>query len=558
MNVQSITFRSLKFTWYPQFVQSKCYSSMLRAADIALKASTREERLTKFRAASYDSASDRSAYMIENPNVQMSGTSPGKGGFFSRLGNVFKSRNNSRNKSNESSSSSRPRLDTLGERKKINTPWRRGEFSAVADVNKPTRRTAYDEWITREWWEFVDVKSWNEVNSNVEFERGLTKMMPSWMPVVRSVCLDLLNVMHEERIMNAVQSVKDNNILVAPLKVLDQKSNLTPEILENSYLNDKESYPKSEAARRIHPDDPAAFKNIISATPSSILSKSAQYIHLLSLQLNLRGIVVFYCNIICNSYRSQAEEVSSSGSFLSKSVFSWGRNGRGSIQIDQDVNEEIPEYAAARNKFAKLLMNVSTQHESAIQSPVYCEKFAAQYGDTFSPEGGKRLCVLTQTREGEGLLYLLDSSLEYDRELSSFNTPSDTISKPISCVINLGLLTRMTPAESIFSTIDLHDNTGLIWQLHPEGVDDDDANASTARLLYYISLYMNKAAVVIKVVKQGFLMKKGAFNRSYQQRWFVLSSDCKLHYYKFENGQRQGTIDIAGVHRVQYTEMVHR
>jgi len=35
---------------------------------------------------------------------------------------------------------------------------------------------------------------------------------------------------------------------------------------------------------------------------------------------------------------------------------------------------------------------------------------------------------------------------------------------------------------------------------------------------------------------------------------FVLSSDQKLHYYKFENGQCQGTIDVQNVFEVQYTD----
>merc|ERR1711918_306666 len=53
---------------------------------------------------------------------------------------------------------------------------------------------------------------------------------------------------------------------------------------------------------------------------------------------------------------------------------------------------------------------------------------------------------------------------------------------------------------------------------------------------------------------QGFLMKRGFINTSFQSRWFILSSDMKLRYYKFENGQCQGSIDVATVSNIQYTD----
>ena len=49
-------------------------------------------------------------------------------------------------------------------------------------------------------------------------------------------------------------------------------------------------------------------------------------------------------------------------------------------------------------------------------------------------------------------------------------------------------------------------------------------------------------------------MKRGHLNTSWQSRWCILSSDLKLRYYKYENGQYQGTIDIATVSDIQHEE----
>jgi hypothetical protein len=212
----------------------------------------------------------------------------------------------------------------------------------------------------------------------------------------------------------------------------------------------------------------------------------------------------------------------------------------------QRTSSPLKSSSAGQDKrLARMYNMISSSHESEIQSPLFCETKATQYSDTFTPAGGRRLCVLMETVFGEGYLCLLDMSA---------NSPfwdSSSIVQPTSCMLNLSFITELCPAQSMFSSIDLYDSSGLIWQLHPEGVDDDDANISTARLLNYLSEYVPSTAKVTKIMKNGFLMKRGKLNPSYKSRWFVLSSDQKLQYYKFENGQSQGIIDISRVSEVR-------
>ena len=82
--------------------------------------------------------------------------------------------------------------------------------------------------------------------------------------------------------------------------------------------------------------------------------------------LNINGIVVHYSsNMLCKSKRAR-------------------RN---------DTSEEC---------------NSSKEFQD-IRSQIYLESWAVQHSDTFTPDGGRRLCVLTETTNKEGRLYLLDS-----------------------------------------------------------------------------------------------------------------------------------------------------
>ena len=117
----------------------------------------------------------------------------------------------------------------------------------------------------------------------------------------------------------------------------------------------------------------------------------------------------------------------------------------------------------------------------------------------------------------------------------------------------MSLLTEVSPSNNTFGSINLYDSSGLIWEIRPIGSDDDDdATLISTRLINYLSLYTPSDAKVIRIVKYGFLMKRGKLNPSFQNRWCVLTSDHKLNYYKFEGGQRQGTISIDSLNFINF------
>ena len=64
----------------------------------------------------------------------------------------------------------------------------------------------------------------------------------------------------------------------------------------------------------------------------------------------------------------------------------------------------------SQRRFASMTATISNYYEAEIMSPIYCQSRAAEKSDTFTPSGGRRLCILIETPEGNGRLLLLDLS----------------------------------------------------------------------------------------------------------------------------------------------------
>jgi len=177
--VQTATFRSLKFKWYPEFVQSINYQRYLKASTIAARAIDRDSLLRGF---INPTGSFRSAYSIEtgensssHPTMQQSGTMLGKifNGVFRKQPETFEPKNSS--DKNEHLNS--PKYGN------IDTPWRLGNRQPVdTPASSKCHRTAFDSWIPEQWWSQIDVDEWNDVNSNAKDDASLQMMMPSWLP----------------------------------------------------------------------------------------------------------------------------------------------------------------------------------------------------------------------------------------------------------------------------------------------------------------------------------------------------------------------------------------
>eukprot|EP01038_Epipyxis_sp_PR26KG_P007771 gene7771-10557_t len=147
--------------------------------------------------------------------------------------------------------------------------------------------------------------------------------------------------------------------------------------------------------------------------------------------------------------------------------------------------------------------------------------------------------------------------------------------------IHLDTVTMVSPSNTELHSIDIYDSLGLNWQLIPEGIDEDDSKTISTRWIHAIGAFfpvnnsssnphssnnnnsknntlgvggngISSSASVIHIVKTGYLLKRGQFNKAYKQRWFMLSSDGKLRYFKDDAliSAYKGTIDLRKVDSV--------
>lgn len=94
---------------------------------------------------------------------------------------------------------------------------------------------------------------------------------------------------------------------------------------------------------------------------------------------------------------------------------------------------------------------------------------------------------------------------------------------------------------------DVRDRFGLNWQLLPEPVDDDDGRYLAQRWLAMLSMYCpsSPSPRVTRILHMGFLSKRGQRNNALQKRWFVISTDKILRYYKEDT--QKGEINLNKV-----------
>lgn len=116
----------------------------------------------------------------------------------------------------------------------------------------------------------------------------------------------------------------------------------------------------------------------------------------------------------------------------------------------------------------------------------------------------------------------------------------------MTAVINLSEIVFITPADDYLNTFELHDESGICWQFTVEGVDEEDSKGLTQRWLSELTAVCDPDKTsIIHILYFGFLSKRGQFNKAFKLRWFVLTSDLRLKYYKDDvSGVLKGEIDL--------------
>lgn len=164
--------------------------------------------------------------------------------------------------------------------------------------------------------------------------------------------------------------------------------------------------------------------------------------------------------------------------------------------------------------------------------------------DLFST-GYVRLLAVACTSSGVPTVFLLDP----------------LTSRPLA-VFRLHEVLRIGPADKLLQALELLDEDGCCWQLSPDGMDEADAAALRMRWLSTLwsmvaclpASVSRAPSVAYTVVKRGVLLKKGQVNTSFKPRFFELSSDLKLRYFKCDGaGTYKGQIDLILLDRFTST-----
>lgn len=132
-------------------------------------------------------------------------------------------------------------------------------------------------------------------------------------------------------------------------------------------------------------------------------------------------------------------------------------------------------------------------------------------------------------------------------------------------------------SPSSLNAFNIYDETGLIWTVYPEGIDEDDARGGSKRWLDVIKDHVpsgQKGPKVVCIVYEGYLAKRGLLNTAFRRRWFIMNSKrqvspdtyymlwnlinlppfcpiLQLRYFKEESGQCKGEISIAQVLNIE-------
>lgn len=116
-----------------------------------------------------------------------------------------------------------------------------------------------------------------------------------------------------------------------------------------------------------------------------------------------------------------------------------------------------------------------------------------------------------------------------------------------TATIHISALSKIAPSGSLLNGIDVMDVFGLSWQLIPEGIDEADNRDLPRTWLRTLGALALPHTEVVYIIRSGFLMKRGRVNKAFRQRWFVLSTDFKLRYYKDDvmMGGWKGEIDLT-------------
>ena len=123
-----------------------------------------------------------------------------------------------------------------------------------------------------------------------------------------------------------------------------------------------------------------------------------------------------------------------------------------------------------------------------------------------------------------------------------------------SHLIDLDYLEKIRPAEDQLSSLIIEDRDGNGWLIRVEYSPEEGHHHHSARWLDVLSRWCDVEHDVVRIVRGGWLSKRGLINTGFRKRWMALDSAHMLRYYKDSSGLLRGEICMRTVHAVEWEE----
>mmetsp|Transcript_22342 Transcript_22342/g.32548 ORF Transcript_22342/g.32548 Transcript_22342/m.32548 type:complete len:1042 (+) Transcript_22342:150-3275(+) len=410
---------------------------------------------------------------------------------------------------------------------RVPTPWRSTSGSS-GDI---------PQWLPQYWWTHVDFSNdiYHAYDGN--YDDNLMKMLPKWMKALL--------------VSTAKRSVILNSLTSKHSVVLPEKSDL-------SAPSDKETR-KNNALGRVAATDPLVHREVSNVVPGPDEPRTED--------IDSVQVEDSFEALLPPTHLSSVTHFSSCGRKKRDGVAEW---------------EMIPVPHLARRK----ALDFQLPNHNIAGRIIRCGMMLCQYvgilstnapsGSSPSLQRGKTIAVNTSTASAASnvainserdTVVIVDSQTPTPSGLSSAGTNRlavyshmegssgelrlyDTVTGYLTAIISLGNVTKVIPSVSLLHTIELHDGSGSIWYLRPQNVFEHESTSGAKLWLELLASHCSSVVSTILICHEGYLSKRGQFNKAFKRRWFVLDSEQKLRYYaRLENGQSKlkGEVDVTSI-----------
>lgn len=238
-------------------------------------------------------------------------------------------------------------------------------------------------------------------------------------------------------------------------------------------------------------------------------------------------MAMFKCNIQFNNQMSK---------FRPLSIFGFGTGDDGSklessysvkpTSIDDDDNNSLN----CSRKMDSLPEGLGEYDSSARNNRPLNNSMSEEVFQNLTTIGASQLVLFCEKIDQRMLCFLDPTTLTYN------------------FYVNVEDLVLIGPAHKQLYAIELVSGIqgGFSVLLQGDQNEEIDQKTLSTQWLNTLSMLCPTTVASVNIIKRGFLQKRGRVNTAFKWRWFELSSDLQLRYYKDDiSGQFKGSIDLS-------------